>query len=93
MVDVNGSRILESELMAHALKNASDDDCIRAFAVKRGSEFVNEYARWDDVTGNFVDGGTSNPNHLYGAFPKLFPYGVGGFEVTQPRKVPYEMHA
>lgn len=78
--------------MAHALANISDNERMKAFAVKRGSHFVNEYARKDEQTEEFIDGGTSNPNHLYGAFPKLFPYGEGGFEVARPRKVPYETH-
>lgn len=91
-MDVNGSRVSETDMMAHALANASDHERLKAFAVKRGTQFVNEYARRDDLTEEFINGGTSNPNHLYGAFPKLFPYGEGGFEVARPRKVAYETH-
>lgn len=79
-------------MLAHALANASDIERTRGFAVKRGSSFVNEYGRRDELTEELTNGGTSNPNHLYGAFPTLFPYGEGGFEVPRPRKVPYETH-
>lgn len=78
--------------MAHALANVSSRECMKAFAIKRSSQFVNEYGRRDELTEEFINGGTSDPNHLYGAFPKLFPYGEGGFEVTRTRKVPYETH-
>lgn len=93
VIDVNGSRISETDMLAHALANSSDSELITGFAAKRGSEFINEYGRWDNMTEEFTDGGTSNPNHLYGSFPTLFPYGEGSFEVVQPRKIPYETHA
>lgn len=79
-------------MMAHALANATDKERVKGFAVKRGSQFVNEYGRRDEETEEFINGGTSNPNHLYGAFPLLFPYGEGGLEVARTRKVPYETH-
>ena len=40
-----------------------------------------------------TDSGPSNPNHLLGLFPVLFPYGKGGFEVARPRDVSYEAHS
>ena len=80
-------------MMAHALANSSNSERMKAFAVKRGTQFVNEYPRRDECTDELFNGGTSDPNHLYGAFPRLFPYGQGRFEVARPRKVPYEMHA
>ncbi|SJL05242.1 uncharacterized protein ARMOST_08608 [Armillaria ostoyae] len=40
-----------------------------------------------------MDGGPSNPNHLLGAFPVLFPFGIGGFETSRHVNVPYEVHA
>ncbi|KAG1836945.1 hypothetical protein DFJ58DRAFT_718979 [Suillus subalutaceus] len=55
-----------------------------SYLVQHGSGFVNEYARRDT---------TDDPNHLLGAFPCLFPYGLGGFEVSRPRPVSYEAHA
>ena len=94
MVDVDGVDISRSELMAHALYNAIDrPKGPEDFVVKRGSTFVNEYARTDSATGIRNDGGPSNPNHLLGAFPVLFPYGQGGFEVDRPVAVAYELHA
>ncbi len=94
VVDVEGCDISSTEIMAHALANtveplANSDD----YTVKRGSAFVNEYARTDSVTGLRNDGGPSNPNHLLGSFPTLFPYGKGGFEINRPINVPYETHA
>ncbi len=40
-----------------------------------------------------TDGGLSNPNHLLGAFPVLFPYGLGGFKTSRRINIPYEVHA
>ena len=79
-------------MMAHALANSSNSEWMKAFAVKRGTQFVNEYPRWDECTDELVNGGTCDPNHLYDTFPRLFPYGQGRFEVAQPRKVPYKLH-
>ena len=93
VVDIDGSDISTTELMAHALANSTRDFCSDDYSIRRGSAFVNEYARSDPVTGLRTDGGPSNPNHLMGCFPTLFPYGVGGFETERPINVPYETHA
>lgn len=96
VVDINGDEITASDLLAHALSNSSlqpqkyyEDN----FTIRRGSAFVNEYARTDPITGERNDGGPSNPNHLLGTFPTLFPYGRGGFETKRPVNIPYETHA
>jgi hypothetical protein len=60
--------------------------------IRRGSAFVNEYARVDSLTGQRNDGGPGDPNHLLGTFPTLFPFGMGGFEVDRRINVPYETH-
>ena len=91
VVDIDGIDISESELMAHALSNSVDKTGTEDFHVKRGSTFINEYARID-AEGQRTDGGLSNPNHLLGCFPTLFPYGLGGFEVERAINIPYEMH-
>ncbi len=53
---------------------------------------MSEYGRKSD-DGLRTDGGPSNPNHLLGAFPVLFPFGIGGFETSRHVNVPYEVHA
>ncbi|TFK69980.1 hypothetical protein BDN72DRAFT_870513 [Pluteus cervinus] len=93
VVDVSGTSIPENDLMAHALANTANEQSIKEFAIRRGSAFVNEYARLDPNTQLRTDGGPSNTNHLLGAFPVLFPYGQGGFEVERTVNVPYEQHA
>lgn len=93
MVDVEGCDISSSEIMAHALANSTMDHLPEDYFIRRGSAFVNEYARTDNVTGLRNDGGPSNPNHLMGCFPTLFPYGKGGFEIDRLINVPYETHA
>lgn len=93
VIDVTGASIPDKDILAHALANASNDERTKGFAVKRGSEFVNEYARRDEENGEFTDGGTTNPNHIYGSFPVDFPFAAGGFEVQRTRKVTYEAHA
>jgi len=94
MIDVSGSGVTENDVFAHALTNTSElPDNIPSYLVRRSSAFVNEYARKDKNTGMRTDGGPSNPNHLLGSFPVLFPYGAGGFEVERDQDVPYEVHA
>lgn len=94
MVDVDGIEITDSELMAHALSNAIEEEHHipgDEFTIRRGSAFVNEYARIDPKTKQRNDGGPSNPNHLLGCFPTLFPYGQGGIETVEDG-LPYETH-
>lgn len=80
--------------MAHALANATRSKPLNGdFAIRHGSAFVNEYARKDPSTGLRFDGGADNPSHLLGAFPCLFPYGRGGFELQRPVDVSYDSHA
>lgn len=79
MVDVEGLDISTDELMAHALANAAAGEianfgATEEFKVRRGNAFVNEYTRTDE-NGQRFDGGPSNPSHLLGCFPCLFPYG------------------
>jgi hypothetical protein len=92
VVDVDGAEITEGELMAHALANAAQQMHEEDYMIRRGSAFVNEYARVDPVTGQRNDGGPSDANHLLGTFPALFPYGQGGFEIERQVNVPYEAH-
>lgn len=97
VVDIDGSDILDSQLMAHALNNSASKSSLAKeqadFTIRRGSAFVNEYPRRDPETGERCDGGPSDPNHLLGSFPTLFPYGLGGFETKRTQDVPYEKHA
>lgn len=93
VVDVEGHDISSSDLMSHAFGNLTKEQQNEDYVIKRGSAFVNEYARKDTVTGLRNDGGPSNPNHLLGCFPTLFPFGKGGFETDRPVDVPYENHA
>lgn len=96
VIDIDGEELTSNSLMAHALNNSCSDSNRKDqenFTIRRGSAFVNEYARTDPVTGERNDGGPSNPNHLLAAFPTLFPYGTGGFETRREIDVPYEVHA
>ncbi|KAH8976856.1 hypothetical protein EDB86DRAFT_2768594, partial [Lactarius hatsudake] len=92
VVDVAANEVTENEILAHALANVARTEKVAGWAIKRGSDFVNEYACKDE-SGSFSDGSSENPNHLLGSFPCLFPYGLGGFEVDRPRKVSYQAHA
>ena len=92
VVDVAATEVTENEILAHALENVSREDKQEAWAVKRSSDFVNEYARRNEE-GECFEGTPENPNHLLGSFPCLFPYGHGGFEIDRPRKVSYSAHA
>ncbi|KAF7309344.1 ATP-dependent DNA helicase [Mycena indigotica] len=88
-VDVAGDSLDDQRLFEAAARNLVPEPQ-RKYAVKHGSEFVNEYPRKEK--GKRTDGGASNPNHLLGAFPCLFPYGFGGLEVDREQAVSYESH-
>ncbi|KAF8816193.1 hypothetical protein BYT27DRAFT_7248501 [Phlegmacium glaucopus] len=92
VVDVDGVEVTDSELLAHALANCCEGRQEEDYMIRRGSAFVNEYARIDPTTGQRNDGGPSDANHLLGSFPTLFPFGQGGFEIDREVNVPYEMH-
>ena len=92
VVDVDGVEVTDTELMAHALANCSQAIREEDYMIRRGSAFVNEYARVDPLTGQRNDGGPGDANHLLGTFPTLFPYGLGGFEIERHVNVPYETH-
>lgn len=51
VVDIDSIDISETELMAHALANCSEGRHNEDFMIRRGSAFVNEYARVDPLTG------------------------------------------
>ena len=91
VVNVGGTDLDERDTLSSALANVSEADQRKSFAVKRGNEFVNEYAR-TSLEGECTDGGPSNPNHLLGAFPTLYCYGKGGIEVNRPIAVSYGDH-
>jgi hypothetical protein len=92
VVDIDGIEVTDGELMAHALANCAQLIQEEDYMIRRGSAFVNEYARVDPVTGQRNDGGPGDPNHLLGTFPTLFPFGQGGFETERRLNVPYESH-
>jgi len=93
LVDVEGNNIREAELMANAFWNsAHSDDPIEHYSYRRGSKYINEYARTRPDNQHRYEGPTDNPNHLLGCYPTLFPYGKGGFEVERPIDVCYEKH-
>ena len=79
VVDIDGVEVTDTELMAHALANCSHPIREEDYMIRRGSAFVNEYARVDPLTGQRNDGGPGDANHLLGTFPTLFPFGLGGF--------------
>ena len=87
VINVTGASISEKDILAHALANVSNENQSQGYAIKRGSTFVNEYAWKDKESGTFTDGSTSNPNHLYSAFPVLLPFALGGIEMKRHCKV------
>ncbi|KAF8263081.1 hypothetical protein EI94DRAFT_1807788 [Lactarius quietus] len=91
VIDVAANDVDESEILAHALANVSWSDRASGWAIKRSSDFVNEYPCLS-ADGSFSLGTPKDPNHLLGTFPCLFPYGLGGFEVDRPRPVSYDSH-
>jgi hypothetical protein len=91
VIDSEVTDLSNEDVLAHALANTST--CTEeTYAVKHGSTFINEYPR-RNTAGEYTSGGPDNPNHLLGAFPCLFPYGMGGFEVNHPRAISYKNQA
>ena len=90
VVDVDGVDIPDAELTAHAFANVAS---AQGFSIQRGASFVSEYPRRDIDTGLLSIGTPSDPSHLGGGFPHLFPFGEGIPETDRPVKVPYEQHA
>lgn len=91
VLDPSVSDIDDEKELAQAFANTSFAGK-ESYAVRRGGTFVSEYPR-EDEDGSHSIGTPENPNHLLGAFPWLFPYGMGGFEVNRPIALSYEAHA
>ncbi|KAJ7584278.1 hypothetical protein C8J56DRAFT_892964 [Mycena floridula] len=95
VVNVGADSVKDTDLMMHALANTVDSgsEASREYTIRYGSAFINEYAQMIEPSGLRTDGGPSNPNHLLGCFPWLFPYRKGGFETARRIEVPYGKHA
>lgn len=94
VVDVNGADVSPEELFYHGSRNASSssNNAEPSYLYQHGTAFVNEYPRRDENR-SLSSGDSNNPNHLLGAFPYLFPYGLGGFETKRDKNVSYAEHA
>lgn len=92
VVDVAATDVQDNDVLAHALKNVARGDKNEGWAVKRSTNFMNEYPHHDSNS-KLTDRYGVNPNHLLGSFPWLFPYSKGGFEVEWNQKVSYDAHA
>nr|GAT42295.1 predicted protein [Mycena chlorophos] len=93
-IDIAGDGIPDEEIFASAARNLFSSRK-EEYGVQPSSGFVSEYAR--ESRGQRMTGGPDaphpdGPNHLLGAFPVLFPYGLGGLEVDRQEAVPYETH-
>lgn len=89
-MDLSGTDINEHEALANAMRNLTRSG-EENYVVRRGG-FVNEYPRVDE-NGHLGMGDVEHPNYFLGAFPCLFPYGRGGFEIERRRKLSYAEHA
>lgn len=92
VVNARATDIPDSTILADMFARVGLHGAEESYAIKRSSDFVNEYPRRSDA-GHLIDGGHENPNHLLGSFPDLWPYGKGGPETDRPIKVSYESHA
>jgi len=66
--------------------NATAEDVSKGYGVRRGSSFVNEYARVN-AAGQQMDGGLEDTHHTMGCYPWLWPYAMGGIETDRPIRV------
>ena len=66
VVNIDAVEVTDTELMAHALANCSHPIREEDYMIRRGSAFVNEYARVDPMMGQRNDGGPGDANHLLG---------------------------
>ncbi|KAF7331514.1 ATP-dependent DNA helicase [Mycena kentingensis (nom. inval.)] len=89
-IDVAADSLTDAELFESAALNIMGS-AKRDYLIRRGSTFVNEYPR-TDADGRRTDGGPNDANHTLGAYPTLWPYGVGGIEVDRVDAVSYAAH-
>ena len=75
-----------------ALAKLSEHDFNTGLAVKRSSNFVNEYPHKDEDSEDFP-GTVDDPNIWLASFLTLFPYGQGGIEKSRGQKVTLAAHA
>lgn len=94
VVDIDGLDIAQSDLLQQAFKNVVEkpSECEPPYTILQGGEFVNEYGRHNEF-GLPTTSSDAGVNHLLGAFPYLFPYGAGGFEIDRSSPVSYIEHA
>ena len=91
IVDVVGSKISDKQLLSLAMANLSQDELNSGQAVKCSSDFVNEYPQKDDKDTEYA-GTFEDPNIWLASFLTFFPYGEGGIESSQPRKLSMLSH-
>ena len=91
VVDAVGSKISDKQLLSLAMANLSQDELNSGQAVKHSSDFVNEYPRKDDKDTEYART-FEDPNIWLASFLTLFPYGEGGIESSQPRKLSMSSH-
>jgi Helitron helicase-like domain at N-terminus len=92
VIDAGATDLPDNTVLAHAFAKISKLEAEQGYAIKRSSDFVNEYPRKDEE-GNRIDGGFENAEHLMGCFPELMPYAKGGASLDRPVPVSYEAHA
>lgn len=91
VIDAEGCQLSNQDVLANAFANTCHTK-EESYLVQHAGGFVNEYPRVNESGERFA-GSTDDPNHLLGAFPCLFPFGFGGFEVQRPRSISYEAQA
>ena len=66
VINMEGNDISTTKIMVHVLANSVMETNLEDYSIRRGSTFVNEYARTDPVSGLRNDGRPSKTNHLLG---------------------------
>jgi hypothetical protein len=80
VIDAGATYVGDNEVLANAMANTTSTSVQNGYVVKRGSAFVNEYPRINSLNQCTI-GGPEDPNHMMAAFPVLWPYAEGGFEI------------
>ncbi|KAH7924255.1 hypothetical protein BV22DRAFT_1047590 [Leucogyrophana mollusca] len=88
VTDTDLNKLPLNDLMKYALTNLGNDSKESGYVVQHSRFPVSDFGK--PRSGDAADEGKPNP--LAAAYPKLFPYGVGGIEAKRRKTVGFDEH-
>ncbi|KAH7930556.1 hypothetical protein BV22DRAFT_1000478 [Leucogyrophana mollusca] len=90
ITDTNLNKVPLDDLMKYALTNMDDESKEGGYVVRHSRLPVSDFGKWQADDGS--NGTALQVNPLAAAYPKLFPYGVGGIEADHNKTVGFDEH-